>query len=214
MHISLIGMSNSGKTYWSQKLETAGFKRYSSDDYIEEKLGEELKKLGYSGIADVSKWLGQPYEESHARNSKTYLSYEIESLQYFISQITNQDDNVVIDTTGSVIYTGDVLKKLKKSTKIVYLDTPAKVQKQMYESYIKNPKPVLWQGSFYKLKGESDMEALSRCYPEFLRYRTTKYRSLANITFDYHLLRDKDLTTENFISLLQSRLTKPNKIPL
>ena len=38
MKISIVGMSGSGKTYWSKKLESEGFKRFCCDDLIEEKL--------------------------------------------------------------------------------------------------------------------------------------------------------------------------------
>lgn len=209
MHITLIGMSNSGKSFWSKKLEEKGFFRLSSDDYIEEKLEKELNNLGYSGLADVSKWLGQPYEERHKINSKIYLGFETESLRTFIDQVQNEhaDKNVVIDTTGSVIYTGaGILNQLKKFTKIIYLDTPSKVQHKMYLSYIKEPKPVLWGDNYYKLDGESDSDALKRCYPEFLRYRVSQYRLWADITLDYHLLRNDTFGIKNFMTLLQSKI--------
>lgn len=206
MKISLIGMSNSGKSYWSKKLEKNGFIRLCCDDYIEEKLGSKLRKLGYRGIADVSKWLGQPYDKRYQSNSKIYLDYEKESIIKFIDQIRIDyiNRNIIIDTTGSVIYTGsDILKQLKGNTKVVYLETPQKVQDEMYKSYIKEPKPVLWRKSFYKLNDEDDLSALKRCYPEFLKYRTKKYKSLADISLDYYLLRDKNFDIKKFIKLLE-----------
>lgn len=201
---TLIGMSNSGKSFWSKRLEEFGFARLSSDDYIEEKLGQELKKLGYSGIADVSKWLGQPYDERHKKNSERYLRFEIESLKEFMTKLNKEwkDQNVVIDATGSAIYTGkDLLNKLKKSSMIIYLDTPLSVQEQMYLSYIENPKPVLWRQSYQKKDGESDMDALKRCYPELLSYRTRLYKQYADITLNYYLLRSKNFSVENFINI-------------
>jgi len=44
MTISLVGMSGTGKTYWSKQLESKGFKRFCCDDLIGEKLGTVLKK--------------------------------------------------------------------------------------------------------------------------------------------------------------------------
>ena len=50
MKLSLIGMSNSGKSYWSKKLEDYGFKRFSSDDYIEEILEEDEVSIAEAGF--------------------------------------------------------------------------------------------------------------------------------------------------------------------
>ncbi|MBI2617426.1 hypothetical protein HYW55_04790 [Candidatus Gottesmanbacteria bacterium] len=206
MKLSLIGMSNSGKTFWSEKLEEYGYIKLCCDDYIEYKLGSVLKKLGYRGISDVSKWLGQPYEERYQSNSKKYLKFEKESLEKFIDQVNSDyaDRAVVIDTTGSVIYTGfTILKKLKNNTKIIYLDTPYKVQDEMYTSYLKEPKPVVWGESFNKRQDETDISALKRNYPKLLAYRRKEYERIADITLDYFLLRKNNFDVENFVNLIK-----------
>lgn len=203
MILSLIGMSNCGKTYWSKKLETAGFKRFSCDDYIEEKLNHELKKLGYAGIQDVSKWLGQPYDKRHAKNSQIYLKFERESLRKFI-QFAKEDSvnqQIVIDTTGSVIYTGKkILHELRKYSQIIYLDTPQSVKEDMYQSYLGNPKPVLWGDVYRKRNGESDLAALKRCYLHLLEYRIKKYKEITHLTLDYFLLRALNFSVKDFLS--------------
>jgi shikimate kinase len=199
-------MSNAGKTYWSKKLEANGFIRYGCDEMIENKLGPQLKKLGFKGIKDVAKWMGQPYEKQHKKNSLTYLDFEKQIMREILSNIKQMDlrKNVVIDTTGSVIYTGDdILNMLSESSIIVYLTTPASVKKIMYENYIKNPKPVFWGDVFSKRKGETNLQALSRCYPELLSYRQKKYQQYAKITLDYSGLR-KNISTDKFISFLSS----------
>ena len=38
--ITLIGMSGSGKSYWSKKFKKAGFTIYSIDDLISEKISD------------------------------------------------------------------------------------------------------------------------------------------------------------------------------
>lgn len=207
MKISLIGMSGSGKTYWSKKLEEKGFKRFCCDDLIEEKLGKELKHLGYSGIAGVSRWMGQPYDKQYEQTSNQYLDFEKEVMNQVLSFVEKADENenIVIDTTGSVIYTGDeILKKLTKLTKVIYLETPASVKEEMYQLYLKDPKPVIWGESFNKQNNESDMDALARCYPELLAFRTKQYEKLSDITLDYHMLRKSDTTLEKFIKLISN----------
>lgn len=206
MKISLIGISNLGKTYWSKELEKVGFKRFGCDDLIEKKLGEELKRLGCSGLNAMAKWMGQPYEKRYQINSRKCLELEKQAVEEILSSLNNNlvnDENIVIDTTGSVIYLGGkIMASLKKSTTVVYLDTPVSIQKQMYQKYLENPKPVIWGNSFKIKKGQSPSEALEECYPKLLSFRSKRYQKYADITVDYFLLRNKNFTVEKFIKLL------------
>ncbi|OGG26283.1 hypothetical protein A2960_04900 [Candidatus Gottesmanbacteria bacterium RIFCSPLOWO2_01_FULL_39_12b] len=206
MRISLIGMSHVGKTYWAKKLEEKGFIRFSCDDFIEEKLKAELAQSGYSGIEGVSKWMGQPYDFQYSGASKKYLELEILSLRNILSDIDNLNgQNVVIDTTGSVIHTGqEVMQNLARKTRILELDTPESVKQEMYKSYLINPKPVIWGDVYKKFDDESTEQALARCYPLLLDYRTRKYKKYAHVSLNYFLLRQKDFSTENFLNLLFS----------
>lgn len=206
MIISLIGMSNCGKTFWSRKLEALGFKRFSCDDYIEKRLEMVLKNSGFSGISDVAKWMGQPYDKQYMETSKKYLELERESLDYILRYPNSglRYYNIVIDTTGSIIYTGrNIMEELSQLTTIVYLDTPITVRGEMCQLYFQNPKPVIWGDSYKKTYGESAFKALKRCYPDLLEYRCKKYKEYAHITLDYFLLRKPGLTTDDFLRLLQ-----------
>lgn len=207
MILALIGMSNSGKTYWSKKLEKIGFKRFGCDDIIEKKLEKELINLGYSGINDVAKWMGQPYDKQYPQTSTKYLDFEKESLNEILKIFNHKSisGNIVIDTTGSVIYTGNkILAKLRMLTKVIYLDTPKYVQDEMYQSYLKNLKPVIWGDAFCRQNGESDIETLKRCYPYFLEYRTRKYQEIAHYKFDYVQIRDSIFTTYHFLKHIKN----------
>ncbi|MEK7623365.1 MAG: hypothetical protein AAB408_01700 [Patescibacteria group bacterium] len=68
--LTLIGMSNVGKSFWSQKLADVGFSRYCCDDLIETKLAPQLLAQGYKGIADVAAWLGLPYEPQFKKHQQ------------------------------------------------------------------------------------------------------------------------------------------------
>ena len=77
MHITLVGMSNIGKTHWSNRLAAeAGFERIDCDFLVEQKLGTELTKLGYAGIEDVAKWMGQPYASQYPDTSQKFVNCE------------------------------------------------------------------------------------------------------------------------------------------
>lgn len=191
--LSLVGMSNVGKTYWSKLLVQSGFTHICCDDLIEEKLGDELIQLGYTGgITDMAKWLGQPYDERFAANQQRYLQLEIETMQEIIERVEKgiQKGNIIIDTTGSVVHTGSVIReKLNALTKVIYLEATKEMQQKMFELYIAEPKPVLWADVFKSVGNESNTEALARCYPKLLEYRSGLYAEMAHVT----ILRETSL---------------------
>lgn len=203
MKISLIGMSGTGKSYWSKKLEKEGFIRFGCDDLIENKLEEQLKVLGFNGINDVAKWMGQPFDNQYPATSKKYLSFEKEVMETILKTIESIEYNVVIDTTGSVIYTGeDIINKLKKQTKIIYLDTPFEVQQKMFALYIQDPKPVIWGDIFEKHDNQTNKQSLQSCYPKLLESRSKQYALLADNILHYHRLRESGYTIDNFIDAI------------
>lgn len=208
MIISLVGMSNAGKTYWSERLEAEkGFTRFCCDDMIEGKLAPILKKQGFSGIEDVSKWMGQPYDEQYEENSKKYLECEIETMKEIIHLVNGgkkNNKNVVIDTTGSVIYVDSkILSKLCKISKVVHIKTSLSLKKELLKKYLENPKPVLWGRLFNKKNGESDRGALVRCYPKLLDYRLKRYNKYADLSIDYSDALEEKFDVNEFMRLIQ-----------
>ena len=110
MIITLVGMSNIGKSHLAERLVAEeGFQRIGCDDLVEAAIGDELKELGYSGVNDVGRWMGQPCSTNYPRNSGKFIECERAVMLEIISQIraSNVDHPLVIDTSGSVIYVGD-----------------------------------------------------------------------------------------------------------
>lgn len=199
-------MPGIGKTYWSKQLEKKGFMRFCCDDLIERKLQQELKPLRYTGIHDVAKWMGQPYETHYQTRSRQYLFCEEETIHEILEKIQTlpKNVNVVVDTTGSVIYlNGSAMQKLSTFTKIIYLDTPSSIKEAMYEAYLKDPKPVIWEHMFEKKQGETNENALKRCYPKLLKHRTAMYKKYAKKTIDYFMVRNSRFTVERLIKFLE-----------
>lgn len=200
-------MSGTGKTHWSKKLAKKGFIRYCCDELIEESLGDILKKQGYRGIQDVAKWMGQPYNSQYPKTCKAYLIEETKVMQKLLNNGIKKpnNQNIVIDTTGSSIYTGTkVLKELAAKTTVVYLETSQEVQDEMFRLYIADPKPVIWGDVFKKEKNESDQQALARCYPMLLKTRGKKYKNLAHKALDYHKLRKPGYSVADFLAAVQT----------
>ncbi len=186
LKLCVVGMSNVGKTHWSKQLAKQGFQHLCCDDLIEQKLGDELVKLGFSGgIADMAKWLGQPYDKQFAANQQRYLDLEVETMQQIIDDLENGklQGNTIIDTTGSVVHTHpEIRQKLHALTTVVYLEATDKMRHEMFKLYIAEPKPVVWEDIFKPEAVETNADALARCYPQLLKHRSDRYADMAHIT--------------------------------
>jgi shikimate kinase len=206
MRLSFIGMSGIGKSYWSSRLVERGFKRFCCDDLIAKKLTPQLARPDDS-LMSMGEWMGFPFEPDYAHRQTQYLKYEIEVMHEILNHLeTNGNhcyENVVIDTTGSVIYTGrDILERLKAQTRIVYLDAPLAVQEKMRRAYVAHPTPVLWGDKFNKEVGETNEEALARCYPKLLSYRACLYEQWMDVCIDYETLRSEGFDLDEFLPLV------------
>lgn len=206
MIISVIGMSGIGKTHWSKKLVDHGFLHISCDDLIEKKLEPELSKYGYKGLEDVGRWMGLPYDTKYPQASKKYLEKEREVIVEILDRVSSipKNTNIVVDTTGSLVYMEDkLLEKLKQKTTVIYLEVPKEIEKEIYNTYLLHPKPVIWGDSFKKLPGENNSQALARCYLDLLSFRKKRYEKIADLTMLYHDLRKKTFGSHDFLRLIE-----------
>ena len=170
MIIALIGMSNIGKSHWSTKLESSGFIRFDCDDLI------------------ARAWKGSEFIEHDASSEQQYLDLEATVLQSAVDDARKiEDQNVVIDCTGSVIYLSPTLiSTLEALATIVLLETPSSVLADMEERYRQFPKPLIW-GSHTN-------------YGELLAWRNEQYKILADIIIPYAIHRDPLTTLDQFLS--------------
>jgi shikimate kinase len=207
MHLSLIGMSGSGKSHWSSELAEHGFLRFCCDELIADKLAPQL--IGSDGTAlDLGEWMGFPYEPGYKKREYKYLACEIEVIAEILGYLSgsNPGEKVVVDTTGSVIYTGqDVLEKLRSNSTIVHLATPPEVKERMLRVYLDQPRPVLWRDVFSKKRGETNEAALARCYPRLLFSRQRMYEHYADVTIDYYARNRKGFGVKDFLGEIQNQ---------
>ena len=208
LRLALIGMSGAGKTFWSRLLASAGHPAVSCDDKIEERLASRLRAGGYAGINGVAAWMGWPDNPKYAEREAQYLEEEIHTLGEALSSLDQKPEtSLVLDTTGSVIYTGNnLLLRLRRRMTIVYLAASAEEQQLLIERYLSNPKPVLWRGAFQPKKGESPRETVARCYPMLIAARRQSYEALAHCTVQVAELRDPAFDAAAFLSKIRSQL--------
>ena len=186
MILSLIGMSNVGKSYWAKKLEVEqGFKRFCCDDLIAEELMRRLSDVNLQNIDACAAWLGNPDEFGYRERVAAYLDCEEYSLVRAM-ECCVQETPVVIDTTGSLVYLPDsIQQKLAQHSTVVYLETTSQQIIEMTEKFHTHPKPLVW--------GEH------RSYPELLAWREKRYQALAQVTIPYDVSHDSDFTSEKFL---------------
>lgn len=203
MRLSLTGMSGSGKSYWSSRLAEIGFRRYCCDDLIAAKLASELKSTTGRPM-DLGEWMGFPFDPHYAEREAMYLAWEIQVVNEILDELEHRSgdarERIVIDTTGSVIYTGEeTLTRLRRNTTVAHISTPPEVQRLALDAYIEAPRPVLWHGFFNRDTHESNREALARCYPVLLSSRERLYRAYADVTIDYQKHHKRGFRVEELL---------------
>lgn len=208
MILSLIGMSGVGKTTLAKKLEKEGFIRFSCDTLVEERLKLMYPRRKFGGTRGMAKWMGHPYHKQYDQSSKEYIELEKDVMQLLLNQTKNMEKaNVVFDTTGSVIYTGSkILQQLCRKTNVIYLSSPPSVLKEMYKTFLADPKPIYWGNAFKKRADETNQEAIARCYTDLLAYRAKQYEKIAHKTIDYHVLRHKTFSVDYFLDYISKPL--------
>jgi len=200
-------MSGAGKSHWSQKLAGAGFRVIGVDDRIEQKLGSELAAGKYQGIGGVAAWMGWPDEATYRQREKKYLDYEVKSMGEALDEIQGaSEEGTILDTTGSVVYTGEeICRRMQSLTTVVYLEASPEEEKVLIERYMSDPKPVLWGDQFTKRPGESANDAIARCYPQLLAHRKTLYQRYAHRIVPMNLMWNFDLDARGFIEYVQAQ---------
>jgi shikimate kinase len=210
LRLALIGMSGTGKTFWSKRLAQAGHPAFCCDDRIEQRLRTRLEGGGHAGIGGVASWMGWPDSPSYAQREAEYLAEEIATLDEVLTDLRrNPSRELILDTTGSVIYTGNnLLLRLRRQMTIVYLAASAAEQQLLIERYLTDPKPVLWRGAFQPKKGETPRETVARCYPTLIAARRQSYEALAHCVVPVAELRDTALDAADFLEKISTRLER------
>lgn len=177
--ITLIGMSNIGKSTWSRRLSKINFHHIEFDKILAEKLQ----------MPDLAKWLGQPYDRQFPKNQQTLLDLESSTLNEILNQKFNQ--NTIIDTPGSIIYC-EKSQSLKEKSLVIYIEATPEMKEAMFEVFLKHPKPIIWGDKFEN--HEDNYQALKNSYPKLLAHRSKLYEELADITIPYLDIETRDTT--------------------
>lgn len=205
--ITVVGMSNVGKSYWSRCLEAIGWQRIWADG----RLHQMLRHAGILHDATdegLAAWLGMPYREEFQDRQQRLLALESGLFWTIARELeAGGHGNTVMDPGGSFIYAGAPLcEALRTHSLMVYLEATPEMQQEMFERFMRFPKAVLWpSGSFVQRPGESPHDALARCYPKLLETRAQTYAMYADVTIPYAEL-PRHGNGAQFLDAVRSRL--------
>ena len=195
LKIAFIGMSNIGKSYTALRLATRyEFKLIEVDKIIWE-------NLGHDSMEAFAQWQGHPYTQGYSERERESIALESQATR---AALNTQEQNPIIDTTGSVIYVDqDVLKKLKQDYYVVYIEAMQDHIERLKVQYFKHPKPLIWAGHYKKIDGLSESESILQCYPKLLESRAKSYAKLADVTLPSTMILNADVSIENIYSALE-----------
>jgi len=209
-HLAFIGMSGTGKTFWSRRLAGAGHRIVSCDDLIGRRLAEHLPNGDRAGINDLAAWMGWPDNASYAEREAHYLAEEIGALDEVLTEVERTPEkSLILDTTGSVIYTGNhLLLRMRRGMTVVYFAASQAEEQLLIERYLSDPKPVLWRGAFQAKPGEAPRDTVARCYPVLIAARRQSYEVLAHATLPVAELRDASYDVGAFLSEIRRQVQR------
>lgn len=198
--IIFMGMSGVGKSHYSKRInKDYGHRIISVDDMIAE-------HLGLNDVYAVREFFGEPYEEKYKENSKIYLDLEERFTNEALDIAENSGGgNIIIDTTGSVIYLSDeTLRRISKFKNRIYLDADEGYMDKLIEKYFADPKPVIW-GELNNFTKDNYLEKIKEQYPKLLKYRSDLYRKHCNIVIPFEDSRDGLLDVIGWMKKLGTR---------
>lgn len=208
LSLCLIGMSNCGKSFWSNQLQRyLQFRVVCVDYQIEKQLESQLSLAGHVGIDGLAAWMGFPSDDCFASRQTEYLNAEERITAAAATMLHDTGSNSVLDTTGSVVYLSSSTREMLCSNHlVVHLEAGDDLLSVMTNNYFITPKPVVWGDSFNRRDGESPEDALRRCYPTLLRERRERYSKMAHITIPAATSLSTELSLYGFIDEIRSRL--------
>ena len=201
-HLAFVGMSGTGKTFWARRLAEAGHNIVSCDDLIGRRLAEHLPNGNGASVNDLAAWMGWPDSPNYAERESRYLAEEIGALDEVLNGVEQHPEkSLTLDTTGSVIYTGNhLLRRMRRDLIVVYFAASKAEEQLLIERYLSDPKPVLWRGAFRAKAGELPLDTVARCYPALLAARRQSYEALAHATLPVAELRAASYDVAKFMA--------------
>lgn len=150
--------------------------------------------------------MGWPDSMTYRQREKKYLECETAVMKEILRELEIAgDEKIVVDSTGSVVYTGDeICRRLRQLATMVYLEAAPAEQAMLVERYLRDPKPVLWGEQFDAVAGETARQTAARCYPQLIEHRRRLYEKYAHRILPIARLHNQNLPGSDFIQLIKN----------
>jgi shikimate kinase len=218
LRVAFVGMSNIGKSRLAKDLERkGGWTRFD----IDKQIGQTMD-LG--DLRNMAAYLGFPTSPTYAEREKEFLAKEevetrraIEWLDAAEASTEYAPTNIVLDTTGSVVYLAPAtIREIKKRFLVVHVGTSAKDVDELFQTYKETPKPVVWHGMYREAPKGTDLLGLSTAeaeaqkdleysYRALLADRLMRYTLMADVTINRFLLY-KPKTVADMLKAIEKAL--------
>jgi len=194
LRLSFIGMSNIGKSFTAMRLRKShGFDLYEVDEAIQ-------KALDLKSMQESADWMGFPYEGTYAVREAEYLALES---RLTAAAFDGAKGNMILDTTGSVIYTDDKTRGiLRDQSVVVHIQAGPNNLRRLETLYFKSPKPLIWAGQYIEGGNQSKMDNLKASYPDLLASRMDAYEALADVSIPASLLFEGTTTPDMILEAI------------
>ncbi|CAM3794273.1 Shikimate kinase [Litorimonas haliclonae] len=191
-------MSNIGKSYTAKRVaDQFDFTLIEVDKLIWE-------ELGHDDMASFAEWQGQPYSKGYSEREEKSISLETAATR---KALRINAPNTILDTTGSVIYTGDtILKELSRTHYVVYIQATEDALERLKLQYFQQPKPLIWKSYFEQVPGQSDKDAVLASYPKLLEARAESYDALADAVLSSEYILNSAVSVEDIFKNLKPAL--------
>lgn len=198
LRLAFIGMSNIGKSYTAKRVaDRFKFTLVEVDKLIWE-------ELGHDDMASFAEWQGQPYSKGYSEREEKSISLETAATR---KALRINASNTILDTTGSVIYTGNtILKELSCTHYVVYIQATEDALERLKLQYFQQPKPLIWKSYFEQGPGQSDKDAVLASYPNLLKARAESYDALADNVLSSEYILDTAVSVEDIFESLKPTL--------
>ncbi len=207
MVLSFIGFSGCGKSHVTRRfVSELGWRSLPCDELIEEMLSPEIPAGAAAATRRLADWLGQPYSAGFAERQEKYCDTEKAVMEKICAELekTSPDENLIVDTTGSVIYSGSkILSALRAGSYVIYFQLPPSDEELLFKQYLEDPKPVIWKDNFRQGPNETPERALRRCYPNLLRERAGLYERCADLTVPAGFSERGEITPAKLLSIVE-----------
>ncbi|MEC9093326.1 MAG: hypothetical protein VX438_11505, partial [Planctomycetota bacterium] len=173
-----------------------GFKSFEVDQAINQSL--EIQSM-----EQAARWMGYPFEAGYPANRARYLELEEIHTRVDVPPL----GNFVLDTTGSIVYGSEELRRwIGETFLVVGMKVSPTLAEILIRDYFAQPKTVIWGDEFSVAADETGIEAIKRCFPVLMANRTKVYSEMADLEIDAEFVRNSTLTDTNLLGKIREKL--------